>query len=1500
MSKKRVNADHMGDRSACEAETPSTEACCVVCASTENVRRCSTCKATSYCSKKCQKDHREYHSVYCSAIADLYKIEREKYGNHTVRQGQVDFKMKKQMMKLVGEKPVLTCYLGGKQVEVLWDTGSMVSLVDREWVKEQFPEEKVYSVSEFLERDLHVRAANSTKIECDGVILLPFSLKGDDCEDGFMVPILVTKQKIAEPILGYNVIEHLVLEGSKEQRLALETRLKCQKTGFKVEPLTALIQEKAADPDFLTEVKTSAIVKVPAGHRVQIRCRVKAQGNDQKQTVYFSPVASDRDDGITFSETVSTLKRGRTNYVYVDVLNVSKVDKVLNKGSVIGSMHSVGAVIPMMKNSPKDEVMAEVSALDGDTVENSDKVANDGEKTTETRKWDLSHLDGKQREMLEKVLIEEKDAFSNGDSDIGDITDFQMEINLVDEVPVTAAYRRIPPHLYKEVKNYIEDLLTNGWIRESFSAYSSPIVCVRKKDGGMRMCVDYRKLNGKTIPDAQPIPRIQDILDSLGGQQWFSTLDMSKAYHQGYIAEQFRHLTAFATPWTLYEWIRIPFGLRNAPPVFQRVINQVLGDLKGSICEPYLDDILVYARTFEEHVTHLKQVLQRLRARGIKLRVDKCVFAKQEVRYLGRLISGNGYRRDPADTVALDKFKSPPKTVGELRSLLGFLGYYRCYVRDFSKKVKSLYDLLTDKAGIQVKGKRSHKKLVKAGQQYDARAIVDWSDEHQEILDHLIDYLKSPNVIAFPRFDIPFVINCDASGQGLGAVLYQRQEGVDRVISYASRTLSTAEKNYHMHSGKLEFLALKWAITERFTDYLRYGPPFVVYTDNNPLTYVLTSAKLNAVGQRWANDLADYNFTIKYRPGKENIDADYLSRRPMDLEELKKVCTESYELQGLKAVLSNSADTEPVVVNRVGVEKLVMQPDNPVTSVSSEELKEKQREDSVIGPVYRAVVSGCRPNRSGWAELSHESRILMKNFKKLEVREGVLIRHTAKYTQIVLPQIFQDLVYVELHEKMGHLGLEKVADLAQRRFYWPRMVSDIRNYILKKCRCMVNKKPNIQERAPLVPIQASYPFQIVAIDFMHLDKCKGGYEYVMVVTDHFTRFCQIYATKTKSTKAAADKLFNQYIMQFGFPERIHHDQGGEFTSRLFKELQRMTGIVPSKTTPYHPEGNGQVERLNRTICNMLKAMSEVAKRDWKAQLPKIAFAYNSTINKSTGFSPFFLMFGRESKLPIDFVFNNVERGEGLRNCSHEKFVQEWGQAMEEACQLARTRIKKASGYNKQKYDVKAKAVEMKPGDKVLMRNMRDKGGTGKLKSHWEETIFQVVEKKEGLPVYRIRNLNKKTDVRVVHRNLLMSCSELPLNTFDGGDKVQKVQKVKGSKVNSKQANIEEEIGDDLDDIAVLVYEEEVASSERGREGVGDTPDEINLHESVVDDESLHESDVGDDSSSIDTTFHGFSDDEDSTVEVEEENTNISSRPVRTRQQTKVFTYDEVGGTPSFR
>ena len=740
----------------------------------------------------------------------------------------------------------------------------------------------------------------------------------------------------------------------------------------------------------------------------------------------------------------------------------------------------------------------------------------------------------------------------------------------------------------------------------------------------------------------------------------------------------------------------------------------------------------VYAETFEEHVENVKLVLKRLETKGIKLRPDKCVFAKREVRYLGRLLSGEGYRPDPADMEALEKFRTAPKNVGELRSLLGFMGYYRGYVKDFSKRVKSLYDLLKDKGGKEVKGK----KVVKGGgkkngQRHDSKEPVEWNNSHQMVLEEMISCLQSPVVMAYPDFNLPFFITCDASNQGLGAVLYQRQDRVDKVISYASRTLSEAEKNYHLHSGKLEFLALKWAITERFSDYLHFGPAFDVYTDNNPLTYVLTTAKLNAVGMRWVNELANYQFKIHYRPGKENVDADYLSRRFVDIEELKTSCTEMIEPQSLSTLWSNSVNVSsvrcsPIIVcGEVAVDQLVWDEKAEVVAVPSKELQEKQQKDEIVGPVYRAVMVGARPSRREWSQWKRDSRILMKSFSKLFIKNGVLMRQTMKYSQIVLPQEFHDMVYTELHVKMAHLGVEKVLGLARQRFYWPGMAGSIKQFVQKKCRCMVNKKPNVIETGPMGTIETTHPFQMVSIDFLQLDKCNGGFKYAMVVTDNFTKFCQIYATRTKTAKAAADKLFNNFVLQFGFPERIHSDQGGEFNNNLFRELRRLADIKSSTTTPYHPQGNGQTERMNRTLINMLKALSEPAKKDWKSHLPKLAFAYNSTENKTTGFSPFYLMFGRESKLPIDLMFQDVEVGERIQNKSHQQFVKDWKEAMKEAMHLAQTNMKQSADYNKKCHDKKAKFVEICAGDRVLVRNYRGQkeGGTGKLRSFWEEAIF---------------------------------------------------------------------------------------------------------------------------------------------------------------------------------
>ncbi|PIK50184.1 hypothetical protein BSL78_12935 [Apostichopus japonicus] len=269
--------------------------------------------------------------------------------------------------------------------------------------------------------------------------------------------------------------------------------------------------------------------------------------------------------------------------------------------------------------------------------------------------------------------------------DTGDCPDLQMKIQLKDETPVQKGYISIPRPLYKEVKEYLEDLIRRGWVSKSKSNYSSPVVCVRKRDGSLRLCVDFRALNEKTVDDRQPIPKIQDLLDGLKGNTWFSTLDQGKAYHQGYMSPESQHLTSFITPWGLHEWQRIPFGLKNAPAEFQRYMEGCLHDLNNEICVVYLDDILVYGSTFSNHVERLRRVLQRLQKHGIKLKPKKCELFKRKVRYLGRLVTGEGYGMDPADKepVLLLKNKTPT-TVGELRKILGFIGYYRNYIQNFS------------------------------------------------------------------------------------------------------------------------------------------------------------------------------------------------------------------------------------------------------------------------------------------------------------------------------------------------------------------------------------------------------------------------------------------------------------------------------------------------------------------------------------------------------------------------------------------------------------------------------------------------------------------------------------------------------------------------------------------------------------------------------------------------------------------------------------------------
>ncbi|KAL2091606.1 hypothetical protein ACEWY4_013869 [Coilia grayii] len=335
--------------------------------------------------------------------------------------------------------------------------------------------------------------------------------------------------------------------------------------------------------------------------------------------------------------------------------------------------------------------------------------------------------------------------------------------------------------------------------------------------------------------------------------------------------------------------------------------------------------------------------------------------------------------------------------------------------------------------------------------------------------------------------------------------------------------------------------------------------------------------------------------------------------------------------------------------------------------LAPEELRDAQEKDPVVGRALLYIHGGRRPVIQELNTEDPDVCILLKQWPKLYIdKKGVLHRRMAEKDQLVLPRIFHPLVFHELHQKMGHLGVERTLRLIRDRFFWPRMQTDVEDFITKKCECLKNKRPQRQMRAPLEPIKTTYPFEMVSIDYLHLETCKHGFEYILVVMDHFTRFAQAYPTKSKDGRTAADKLFNDFFLRFGFPCKIHHDRGKEFDNQLFKWLKELSGVQGSLTSPYHPEGNGQVERFNRTLLAMLRTLTKEEKTDWKASVPKVIHAYNCTHSEATGYSPYFLLFGRSPRLPIDLLFN-LDACE--KHAGHKDYVTDWQRRMREAIPL---------------------------------------------------------------------------------------------------------------------------------------------------------------------------------------------------------------------------------------
>ena len=731
----------------------------------------------------------------------------------------------------------------------------------------------------------------------------------------------------------------------------------------------------------------------------------------------------------------------------------------------------------------------------------------------------------------------------------------------------------------KTLRTYIDEHLAKGFIRPSSSPCGSPILFVKKKDGSLRLCVDYRALNKVTKKDRYPLPLINDLLDRLRKSHIFTKLDLRSGYNQIRIREGDEWKTAFRTRYGMFEYLVMPFGLSNAPATFQRFMNDSFHDMIDVFLILYLDDLNIHDETVKEHVPHVRQVLQRMRDLKLFARIEKCEFHKDNIEYLGYMVSKQGLAMDESKIQAVLKWPVP-KSVRDVQSFLGFANFYRRFIYRFAQIAKPL-TLLT----------RKNKPFA-------------WNDKAQVAFDTLKVAFTTAPVLAHFQPDLPIVVETDASDYAVAAILSQSHtNGELHPVAFYSRSMQAAELNYEIHDKEL--LAILVAF-KHWRAYLEGAQHLVdVITDHRSLEYFQTTKQLTRRQARWSEYLSQFDFIVKYRPGRLGAKPDVFTRRA--------------------DVYPSKGDGTYALAN----------PHNLTTIFKKGQLMASLRATMIMESSLRGTfLMDMEAIRKDILDGLAQDAFAQKQIKTIKGGErteytltdsGFLLFKGKIYTPDYKDLRLRILKEKHDHITAGHFGISKTLKMVYREYFWPNMKKFVQEYCST---CMDCPRAKTSRHKPYgllkqLPIPER-PWSSISMDFIEQLPSSDGYTAILVVVDRLSKMALFIPTTDDIDAPGLAKLFLLHVFsKHGVPLDIVSDRGSEFTSRFWRALSKLLQFKLNFSTAYHPQTDGQTERTNQIVEQYLRIYCSYQQDDWSSFLPLAEFAYNNTSHSATQVSPFF-------------------------------------------------------------------------------------------------------------------------------------------------------------------------------------------------------------------------------------------------------------------------------------